>query len=268
MATRILQQLEMLVPKEKSSEGKLVTAREKSPSRLTPSMLRGQALRSPENVDSSRILRNDLEDLNNIYLPDARDTTSEKQNKVEVNGSKKFVVFHYTWAPVVVSDITDSVKDTVPDVNTESSIKPHLTQPPQKKWTFHMSAHEEFLELEDDIHSTEPTSTPLTKEKEKLETSMVESKAYSTVVLVNKTLTFSEIKPPVGLTMKNSTDFKTSDASVADGKNTSFTFPTAPASSAPFQPVVALYLVPALKMLIRLHCSHFLPRILSVNIWA
>ena len=44
-----------------------------------------------------------------------------------------------------------------------------------------------FLELEDDIHSTEPTSTPLVEEKEKLETSMVEGKASSTVVLVNKT---------------------------------------------------------------------------------
>ncbi|XP_057471457.1 nuclear pore complex protein NUP1-like isoform X2 [Actinidia eriantha] len=237
MATRILQQLEMLAPKEKSSEGKLVTAREKSASRLTPSMLRGQALRSLVNVDSSRILQHDLEDLNNTRLPDARDTTSEKQNKVEENGSKKFVVSHYIWAPAVVSDTTDSVKDTVPDVNTESSIKPHLTQS-QKKWAFHMSAHE-FLELDDGIHFTEPTSTPLAEEKEKLETSMEESKAASTVVLVNKTLTSSAIKPPGGLAVKKSTHFKTSDASVADGKNTSFTFPTAPASSAPFQTVVA-----------------------------
>ena len=58
MAEKILQQLDKLAPslKEKSSELKLAAANEKSPAKLSSSMLRGQALKSLENVDSSKIL--------------------------------------------------------------------------------------------------------------------------------------------------------------------------------------------------------------------
>ena len=54
MAKKILQQLDKLAPspKEKSSQLKLAAAKEKSPAKLLPSMLRGQGLKSLENVDS------------------------------------------------------------------------------------------------------------------------------------------------------------------------------------------------------------------------
>ena len=56
MAEKILQQLDKLAPspKEKSSQLKLAAAKEKekSPAKLSPSMLRGQALKSLESVPS------------------------------------------------------------------------------------------------------------------------------------------------------------------------------------------------------------------------
>lgn len=146
MATRILQQLENSVPKEKSSEGKVVTGMYKSPSQLTPSMLRGQALRSLEDVDSSKILQNALEshkldELCNISLLDALHTTSQKQDKLEVNGPKEIIVSRATVAPAIIREAAVSDKDA--GVNTEDSVfTPPLSQPPQKKWAFHMSMHE------------------------------------------------------------------------------------------------------------------------------
>ncbi|XP_028086924.1 nuclear pore complex protein NUP1 isoform X3 [Camellia sinensis] len=256
MATRILQQLEKLVPKEKSSEGKIVSVREKSPSKLMPNMLRGQALRSLEDVDSSKILHNakdnnKLEDMHNTCLPDARDTSSQKQDKVEENGPKKFVS-REMFAPAVISNTTISVKDTVIGVKTADSIlTPSLTQRPQKKQAFQMSAHEvggvaflrpcsDFLELDDEIHSNEAASIPLAEGKEILEISVAESKAAaSEAVTVNKTPVLPEIMPSASPVMKKSADLGTTDASVANEKNTGFSFSTAPASSPAFQPVVA-----------------------------
>lgn len=142
MATRILEQLEKLVPKEKPSEG------DKSPSKLTPSMLRGQALRSLEYVDSSKILQNaleshKLEELCDTSQLDARETTSQKQDKIEENGPEKFIVCHETLAPVGICGTMVSVNDSVAGVHTAGSVvTATATQPPQKKWAFHMSADE------------------------------------------------------------------------------------------------------------------------------
>ncbi|XP_027096578.1 uncharacterized protein [Coffea arabica] len=44
-----------MTPKEKSAESKLITAREKTPARLTTHMLRGQALKSLEHTDSLKL---------------------------------------------------------------------------------------------------------------------------------------------------------------------------------------------------------------------
>lgn len=148
MATRILQQLEKLVPKEKLSEGKVVTGRDKSPSKLTRSMLRGQALRSLENVDSSKILQNaldsyKLEELRDTSQLDACETTSQKQDEVEENGPKMSIVSREAEAPAVTRGAMVSVKDNVAGVHTaDSVVTAPLTQPTQKKWAFHMSAHE------------------------------------------------------------------------------------------------------------------------------
>ncbi|KAJ6323195.1 hypothetical protein OIU77_012932 [Salix suchowensis] len=72
MASKILQQLDVLV-----------SSREKSPAKLSPSMLRGPALRSLENVHSSRFVEID-DDTNKLalkhdtLLSDAREFVSQK----------------------------------------------------------------------------------------------------------------------------------------------------------------------------------------------
>lgn len=59
MASKTLQQLDKLVsPKEKSSQLKLLTLTNKSPSKLSPSMLSGQVLTSLEDIDSLNFLGN------------------------------------------------------------------------------------------------------------------------------------------------------------------------------------------------------------------
>ncbi|KAF7148749.1 hypothetical protein RHSIM_Rhsim03G0094000 [Rhododendron simsii] len=266
MATRILEQLEKLVPKEKPSEG------DKSPSKLTPSMLRGQALRSLEYVDSSKILQNaleshKLEELCDTSQLDAHETTSQKQDKIEENGPEKFIVCHETVAPVGICGTMVSVNDSVAGVHTAGSVvTATATQPPQKKWAFHMSADEDFLDLDDEIHPIEATSTQLSPEEEKQEKFMVESKvAYTEAVMVSKTSRLSEIKPPDGPLITNSADLGTSDASVAGEKNT-FTFLTVPASSTTFQPVVAaLQSTSAFDSIIPLEESNSTPVFISAD---
>ncbi|CAL5406975.1 unnamed protein product [Camellia sinensis] len=245
MATKILQQLEKLVPKEKSSEGK-VAAGERSTSKLTPNMLSVQARRSLEYVDSSNILQNaddshKLKNMSNTSLLDAHDAVSQKQDKVEENGPKRIIVSRHASTPAVISNATVSVKEAVPSVKTADSVSTQLfTQSSQKKWGFQMSAHEDFLELDDEIFSNEAASTPLAEGKKKFETSVVESKAVSSeAVTVDKTSAVSEFKTLDGPILKKSTDLGTSDETVVGEKNTSFTFSVSPASGTNFQPVVA-----------------------------
>ncbi|KAI8563335.1 hypothetical protein RHMOL_Rhmol03G0104200 [Rhododendron molle] len=266
MAKRILEQLEKLVPKEKPSEG------DKSPSKLTPSMLRGQALRSLEYVDSSKILQNaleshKLEELCDTSQLDARETTSQKQDKIEENGPEKFIVSHETLAPVGICGTMVSVNDSVAGVHTAGSVvTATATQPPQKKWAFHMSADEDFLDLDDEIHPIEATSTQLSLEEEKQEKFMVESKVACTeAVMVSKTSRLSEIKPPDGPLITNSADLGTSNLFVAGEKNT-VTFLTVPASSTTFLPVVAaLQSTSAFDSIIPLEESNSTPVFISAD---
>ena len=146
MATKILQQLEKLVPKEKSYEGKVAAAREKSQNKLTTNMVGGQALRILEDVDSSKILHNaedshKLKDTCNSSLPNARDTSSQK--KVEENAPKRVIISRDALAPAGISNAIVSGKEAVPGVNTAAAVSAQFpTQLSQKKWGFQMSAHE------------------------------------------------------------------------------------------------------------------------------
>lgn len=146
MAEKILQQLDKLAPspKEKSSELKLAAAKGKSPAKLTPTMLRGQALKSLENVDSSNIMEivpenNKSSDMLATRVPDARDSTFQKPDKVE-NGPAK--LFDVSKSVVNNVDSTTSSKDTVPGVKNADSV---IYPPTQKRRAFQMSAHEVWL---------------------------------------------------------------------------------------------------------------------------
>ncbi|KAG5556918.1 hypothetical protein RHGRI_007229 [Rhododendron griersonianum] len=130
----------------------------------------------------------------------------------------------------------------------------------------HCFLMKDFLDLDDEIHPIEATSTQLSPEEEKQEKFMVESKvAYTEAVMVSKTPRLSEIKPPDGPLITNSADLGTSDASVAGEKNT-FTFLTVPASSTTFQPVVAaLQSTSAFDSIIPLEESNSTPVFISAD---
>ncbi|VVA34556.1 PREDICTED: nuclear pore complex [Prunus dulcis] len=163
MASKILEQLDKLVsPKEKSSETNLHTVRDKSPTKLSPSMLRGQALKSLEDVDSSKFMDNVHNNKSNSKLnvsfdrliPDARDFTSENEDKVKENGPSR-IRAPCDSSTILMNgeDSTTEKKDIVPNVKTAVSTASNAVHPPQKKRAFRMSAHEDYLELDDDDNS-------------------------------------------------------------------------------------------------------------------
>ncbi|CAK8570492.1 unnamed protein product [Lathyrus sativus] len=164
MASKILQQLDNMVsPKEKSSALRLPNVNDKSPTKLSSSMLRGQALRSMETVDSSKLLDNVKDnklDGNLKSLSASSQKLASKINKVE-NGLK----------PVssnggLTTEVTGSVS-TVPSNQVISIGKSgDSSDPPSKKWAFRMSAHEDYLELDDEAYPNEAVSPFSTSEKE------------------------------------------------------------------------------------------------------
>ncbi|OVA17122.1 hypothetical protein BVC80_9045g12 [Macleaya cordata] len=226
MAQKILQQLDKLVPspKQKSSELKLAVAREKSPSKLTLSMLKGQALRSVEDVDSSKVLINaqnpgTFDGLGGSSVSGSRDSTPRKKDKVDENGPTKIIAFGDKLAPKENGvQTTQSTKDTVPsDKASDSAISNFAVRAPQKR-AFQMSAHEDFLELDDDSYCGKVASTPLNTEKEKFGPAVVESMTVvtETVTVGNPFISSTEARP--GSFILNGADTGASDGPAASKK--------------------------------------------------
>ncbi|KAG8645363.1 nuclear pore complex protein NUP1 isoform X3 [Manihot esculenta] len=223
MASKILQQLDMLV-----------SSREKSPTKLSPSMLRGPALRSLENVDSSKFLET-VQDNNKTDVkyetsqPDVRDSLSQKQDRVEENGHKKLAVSYEKSASAVngtnpanlVNNVSDQKTVSFPMVNS-------VAQPPtQKKWAFQMSAHEDDLELDDDENFDRSTSAMLAEEKQKLDTALPESKASSAEAITSeKPAAFLQFKSQASAIF-NQNPPVASGGSAGTEKNSGFSVPAA-----------------------------------------
>ncbi|KAF3968203.1 hypothetical protein CMV_007883 [Castanea mollissima] len=234
MASKILQQLEKLVsPKEKSSEFKLASMRDSSPSKLSPSMLRGKALRSLETVESPKLLENlsennKLDSSLDTLLPDAVEITQQKQNKVEENGPLKLVSSSDISISVVNGvDSKAPNKDTLPSIKfADSAVINSFNYPPQKRRTFRMTAQEDFLELDDD-YSNGAAPTSLVEEREKDDVVVAERKTnFAEVVTQEKPPSLSGFKPPESSALNQKTDV-TSDGPVVAEKSIGFAFPKA-----------------------------------------
>lgn len=151
-ASKIFEHLDKIIsPKEKSSEPKLLVVRDRSPTKLSPSMLRGQALKSLEDVDSSKFLENvcyknsnSLDVSSNLLIPDA---TSQKNDKVKENDPARIVA--PCDSSTAVANGVDSAtekKDVVPKVKAAVSAASNaVAHPSEKKRAFKMSAHEVWL---------------------------------------------------------------------------------------------------------------------------
>ncbi|KAL1342273.1 hypothetical protein HN51_028842 [Arachis hypogaea] len=163
MASKILQQLDKLVsPKEKSSESRLSTVNDISPMKLSPSMLRGQALRSMETVDSSKLLENMQDNkldgkVGNLF-PGGQKLTLQK-DLVE-NRPLKLNAPSDVDATNPKNQFMSSAK------SVDSSMINSVSFHPQKKSAFHMSAQEDFLDLDDDAYPNGAVSSFPAAEKE------------------------------------------------------------------------------------------------------
>ncbi|OIW01468.1 hypothetical protein TanjilG_19394 [Lupinus angustifolius] len=156
MASKILQQLDKLVsPKEKSFESRLSILNDKSPMKLSSSMLRGQALRSMETVDSSKFLDNIQENELDGTLGNSSasaEKLSSQIDKVE-NGPLKLVAS--TDGSVSVINDADATVQRQQVISIAKLGHSSLTKPisyPHKKRAFHISAHEDYLEMDEDAY--------------------------------------------------------------------------------------------------------------------
>ncbi|XP_073297558.1 uncharacterized protein [Primulina huaijiensis] len=182
VAARILQHLEKLTPKEKSPESKLVKLRDKSPLRLTPSMLDGQAVKIKEDVVSPQYLLNfqdgqKMEDTSTATLPGAWDSTVQKSGNAEQTSTESSVMRAELLNAVMKNDIVESLKAPEPGSKTVHSIVKNgvVAQPPLEERAFRMGAQED-----DGVNCYEAASGPLAEGKRPNETRFVDNDASIT----------------------------------------------------------------------------------------
>ncbi|KAM7463768.1 hypothetical protein LguiA_031889 [Lonicera macranthoides] len=225
MGTKILQHLEKLTPKEKSSESKLVGAREKSPTKLTSNMLSGQALRSLEHVGPSKFMQNALDSHNSEDSPKNAHDSQEKSTVIE-NGPKMSAAPLEMLTSSLNADTKASVKDTVLNVRSvDINISKLEAHPPQKRRAFQMSALEDFVEMDDDICSDEPGFAILVEQREKVDKSVVEIKnVHTESSQVDKTPALPEVKLTAGTLLNKRTDFDSCVGAVVCEEKSGFTF--------------------------------------------
>uniref|UniRef100_A0A6N2LRN3 Nuclear pore complex protein NUP1 n=1 Tax=Salix viminalis TaxID=40686 RepID=A0A6N2LRN3_SALVM len=223
MASKILQQLDVLV-----------SSREKSPAKLSPSMLQGPALRSLENVHSARFVEID-DDTNKLalkhdtLLSDAREFVSQKQDKIEEKCPSKPIAPCGKLALAGNGmDATSLLKNDVAGVKTLAfPVTSTFAQAPlQKKRGFQMSAQEDFLELDDDDYSNGTASGMLDEGREKLDTTLVEKNNVFEAFVVEKSPAQSEAISPSSYTLNKK--HAGIDGSVVVEKSIGFTSPVAP----------------------------------------
>ncbi|XP_010247882.1 PREDICTED: nuclear pore complex protein NUP1-like isoform X2 [Nelumbo nucifera] len=243
MARKILQQLDKLVPspKEKSSELKLAIARERSPSKLMLSMPHEHAIRSMDEVDSSKLLPSIQGTTGGVQQTLGIDSSCQKLDKVEENVPKNM---GDKLAPKANgAETTMLIKGAVPAFKTADSVTSNFTSnPPQKKRAFQMSAHEDFVEMDENSRGVCSTATLLASGKGKLDTSVMEnittsSEAGATekspVSSAETKLPNSEAKSSVGFIFNKITDIVASEGSTLAEKKSSPSTITQPAKPAP-----------------------------------
>jgi hypothetical protein len=145
MATKILQQLDKIAsPREKSSESRLPVVSDSSSMKLSPSMLRGQALRSLEMVDASKLpdslQGNNLDGTFGNFTSSAQNQKSIS-HRDKGDGPLKLVASSNESVPIVTT--TETTKSSNQVLSSENSfMMKSVSNPTQKKRAFHMSAHE------------------------------------------------------------------------------------------------------------------------------
>nr|XP_027189839.1 nuclear pore complex protein NUP1-like isoform X3 [Cicer arietinum] len=212
MASKILQQLDKMVsPNEKSSELRLLNVKNNSPTKLSSFMLRGQALRSMETVDSSKLLDNvqgnELDGTPRSLSASAQKSTS-KISKLEK--SLKPVSPNDGLIPALAGSDAAAPRNQV-----EFMVKSgDSSDPPSKKRAFRMSAHE----LDDDDYPNGAVSHfSSSGEETKAFTAVAEKTAFD----IEKPV--QEMPPDSSVVMSSKSfiagsNLRTADVSIVDEK--------------------------------------------------
>ncbi|MBA0600802.1 hypothetical protein Gorai_004001, partial [Gossypium raimondii] len=230
MASKIFQQLEMLV-----SPG------EKSPSMLSPSMLRGQARKSLANVDSSKFLENVHDSSkvsgSRIVLTDFQDSVSNKHDKVKKNVSTLVSLSDKQVPAVNGVDSNSLMKDNRPSDRAadSSGIKSVVQLSQEKSQAFQISAHEDYLDLDDGDYSIGATPARFGEWREKSDNSVNGSKRAAPEAVVEKPSIFSEVMPISSAAVNRNPGMRTSNGSPVVEKNSSITFPVVQVANSSMQ---------------------------------
>lgn len=221
-AAKILDHLETLTPKEKSSESRLAAGKDKTPKKSTLNMLRGQALKSLESLDSPKLLQSaqddhKLENWSKVVPTNAHDSSLQKQCKIDQHPQNKSI----NGSTVVAKNNEKiSFEDAQPGVETADSLDKNSSAQPQKKHAFRMSALEDSFELDEDINSDE-SSSQLAEGRDKMGVSGAEKKPLSTDEVLNKPAASFETKSTLGILNKRN-DMEAPDAALISVNSTSF----------------------------------------------
>ncbi|KAK8509414.1 hypothetical protein V6N13_104692 [Hibiscus sabdariffa] len=216
VASKILQQLDMLV-----SPG------DKTPTKLSPSILRGQALKSLETVDSSKFLENmhDNEKLNGsrTALTGFQDSIFHKHDKVKENGSTMLDGLPDKSLPAI-NDADNNILikvNNLPSVTAADSsvIKFVVQQSQRKSRAFKMSAHEDYLD-DDDY----PSGSIHADGRGRLDNCVMGSKSAPPEA-IEMPSSLSEFEPVASAAFNLKPDLKTLDGSASIETNAGVTFP-------------------------------------------
>ncbi|KAL5139254.1 Nuclear pore complex protein NUP1 [Glycine soja] len=248
VASKILHQLDKLVsPKEKSSELRLPIVNGNSPTKLSPSMLRGQALRSMEMVDSSKLLDgvhgNKLDGPFGNFSASAQNQKSNSQRDKVENGPLKLVAPSTGLIPLVTAvDATNPRNQVLYSAKSgDSFVIKSVSDPPPKKRAFHMSAHEDCLDLDDDAYLNGAVSSFSPVEKEMTSSTAVMGKTTSGIeaIALENPSALSVIMPPKSSIVDGEAHVGTADESRVGEKVDASTSMTSSILDPTFKPFTA-----------------------------
>ncbi|XP_022640341.1 nuclear pore complex protein NUP1 isoform X2 [Vigna radiata var. radiata] len=209
MASKILQQLD-----------KLVSPKEKSPTKLSSSMLRGQALRSMETVDSSKFLDNIRGNQLDDTLKNMSAGAPRLKSKIDETENGSSILVAPTDATVDANATVPRKQDISILKSGDSSGKKAGYHPPQKKRAFHMSAPEDYLELDDDASPNGAVSPFSTSGKETSVSTALADKTASSIepTVLEKPPGSSVLVPSKIFTVDGKPHVRTADGSTVEEK--------------------------------------------------
>nr|XP_010932964.2 nuclear pore complex protein NUP1 isoform X2 [Elaeis guineensis] len=231
-ARKILQQLDKLVPSPKEKSELKIIDWDEMPSKLTQTMLHEWDLKSMEDIDSSKFLKVQVSDNLDVpsssHLKSLRSSTSQKQERAGENGPLKPAV----TGTQVTSEAVGAKKSVIYAMDAKPGMRSAdfaflvtASVPSQKKPSFHMSAPEDSLDLDDHNYYFKDTSGLASTGDDKCEL-ISECKKDHPGNLEKSPGSASKSMPSSSLILDKRSEAKASDRPVSE-KNDAFLFPSA-----------------------------------------